>query len=71
MTPSTFTIGTILKMKLLSKVLASSVPDIRKSMIPYSIKPEVVSPGCCLARIHTDFFDLFTNSVLVISNKST
>lgn len=61
MTPSTLTIGTILKIKLFSKVLASSVPDIRKSIMPYNIKPEVVSPGCCLARIHIDFFDLFKN----------
>lgn len=71
MTPSTLTIGMILKIKLFSRVLASSVPEIRKLIIPYNIKPDVISPGCCLARIHTDFFDLFINSVLVTSNKST
>lgn len=61
MTPSTLTMGTILKTKLLSKTLAYSVPDTKKSITPSIINPEVVSPGCCLAIIQTDFLDLFKN----------
>lgn len=70
-TPSTFTIGTILKIKLFSNVVDSYEGVIKKSMIPYSMNPDVVSPGCCLAMIQTDFFALLTTSELVISRRST
>ncbi len=39
-------------------------------MMPSSIKPEFVYPGCCLAMIHTAFLFLFAKFVLVISSKS-
>ena len=39
--------------------------------MPYSMNPDVVYPGCCLAMIQTDFLALLTKSELVISSKST
>jgi len=67
MTPSGFSIGTILNTKQSLKTWASGASLTRKSIIPFIIHEELLSPGCTLAEIKTPrLFDFFPLLVIVM-----
>ena len=63
--------GTILNTKQSLKTWASGAELTRKSIIPFIIQDELLSPGCTLEEINTPFFerdfsDLGSLSLLVM-----
>ena len=55
MTPSGFTMGTILKTKFSRRAYASAVLLTRNSMTPFIIQLAFDSPGCTLDEMKTPF----------------